>query len=126
MSIFNGIEFFAYADDDDTFTLESNTTEQDLLEVLVPTTGRTTINVGSIQLDLVNLTQDALIRIYSRIDGTNYREIFGTLIDWKTTDPDGVMVVNNLITDHDLRITIQSAVAEGAQRTIPYALVVGQ
>lgn len=99
-----------------TYEHPSGTTEQDAIEIAL--TSRTKIN--NIYLDLVNLTQNCTIRVKSKIDGTNYREIDS--LDWTTADRDGV-IISELVSDVDVKITLQSAVAEGASRNIPYRVV---
>lgn len=114
---------FQYTDTDATFALPSGTTEQDVVEILA---GNSIIQIGAIFLDLVNLTQNATIRVYVRIDDTNYREIAGATFPWTTSDPDGVLAVSGITTDHDIKVTIQSSVAEGASRDIPYTAAYGE
>lgn len=76
--------------------------------------------VKGIWLDLVNLTQNATIRAQYQIDGTNYRTF--QVINWTTGMEDGVLVEGELPVNDNVRITIQSVVAEGVSRNIPYQL----
>jgi len=73
-----------------------------------------------IWLDLVNLTQNATIRIKFQVDGTNYRT-FDNLV-WITTDDDGVFI-SPFAANDDVQVSIQSAVLEGAARDIPYLIL---
>ena len=99
-----------------TYKHPSGTTEQDVLEILL--SSRTKIN--NIYLDLTMLTQNCTIRVYTKVDGTTYVEIDS--LTWTTADRDGV-VISMLVSDFDVKVTIQSAVAEGATRNIPYRVV---
>jgi len=76
--------------------------------------------VDNIYLDLVNLVQDCTIRIKNEIDGATARTV--DTITWTTTDDDGVIIAG-FATDTDTTITIQSAVAQGAVKAIPYRII---
>ena len=56
----------------DTFTLANSVTEQTLLEFNVATTNITEVN--QLYLDLDALTKNCTLKVYFKIDGTNYRE----------------------------------------------------
>jgi hypothetical protein len=99
-----------------TYAHPSGTTEQDAIVLSIST--RTKIN--NIYLDLTNLTQNCTIRVKAKIDGTNYREIDS--LGWTTADRDGV-IISEFVSDVAAKVTIQSAVAEGASRNIPYRVV---
>jgi hypothetical protein len=73
--------------------------------------------VMGIWLDLANLTQNATVRVKQRIDGVNYRTF--DHLDWLTTMDDGVYVTGFNVRDN-VQVSIQSAVAEGFARDIPY------
>lgn len=75
------------------------------------------LKILTIYLDLVNLTQNATIRIQTQIDGATYRRI--ETFNWTTGMDDGVYF-RGIAIDTPLQVTIQSAVAEGAPRDIPY------
>ena len=111
---------FQWQDQDSTHVHANNTDEQDVIEIIVSSDF---LQVGSIILDLVNLTQNATIRTYVKIDDTNYRVV--NTIDWTTSDGDGVIAINELFTDHDMKVTLQSSVTEGASRDVPYTAVYG-
>ncbi len=75
--------------------------------------------LNTIWLDLVNLTQNADIRLYHQIDGANYR-IFETF-NWTVGMDDGVYFRNiALDAGRNLQVTIQETVDEGADRDIPW------
>jgi len=76
--------------------------------------------VDNIYLDLVNLTQNCTIRIKNEIDGANARTV--DTITWTTADDDGVIIAG-FATDTDTTVTIQSAVAQGAIKAIPYRII---
>lgn len=106
----------------DTFSLQDNTSEQDA--VVIPT--NTPIRLDCVSLDLSNLTQNATIRVYAKVDGTNYRLRYGTTpaggtTSWTTSDGDWVQIRLNDVMDNDVKVTIQSAVAEAAPVDVPYS-----
>jgi len=76
--------------------------------------------IRGFKLDLVNLTQSVTIKIYCKIDGTNYREIDS--LDWTTSDRDGV-IIGDIYSDKDVKITLTSSALEGASRDVPYNYV---
>ena len=88
-------------------------------EQTVYTFAPTQINlVKGIWLDLNALTQNVTIRLKYQIDGTNYRT-FKTQT-WTTGMDDGVLLTSEIPVDDSLQITLQSAILEGASRTVPY------
>jgi len=96
-----------------TYAHPSGTDEQDAITLTIAS--RTKIN--NICLDLTTLTQNCTIRVKAKVDGTNYREIDS--LDWTTADRDGV-IISEFVSDVDVKISIQSAISEGASRNIPY------
>lgn len=75
--------------------------------------------VATVYLDMVNLTQNCTIRIKVRVDGVTYRTI--ETFNWTTGMDDGVFFREVAIDNaSNLQVTIQSVVAEGAARNIPY------
>jgi hypothetical protein len=76
--------------------------------------------VETIYLDLVNLTQNATIRVYYQIDGANYRTI--QTFNWTTGMDDGVYF-RNVAISNPLQVTVQSAALEGAVRNIPWEYI---
>jgi hypothetical protein len=97
-----------------TFTLTSDTTEHIIVE-LTPTVVTYLYNFW---LDLNALTQNCTIRVYSKIDGTNYREIEPMTLS--NIDYSLGLVLKEQMISTAWKITIQSTVAEGASRNIPY------
>jgi len=98
---------------DGTFSHPSGVAEQTAFTI---TSVRPT-KVNSIYLDMVNLTQNATIRIKYQIDGTNYRTI--ETFNWTVGMDDGVYFREITVNDN-VQVTVQSAVAEGVARDIPY------
>lgn len=104
---------------------DGSTAEEDLLviEAYDATFSLTTVNI-----DLSNLTQNATFRVYYKVDGTNYRRRFGTgvaggVVSWTTADGPWLALSLNGVWDHDIKITIQSVVAEAAPRDVIYSYV---
>jgi hypothetical protein len=97
-----------------TFAFPNGTTEQTIIEL----TPSVVTYMYNFWLDLNALTQNCTIKVYSKIDGTNYREIEPmtlTNIDYSL----GLVLKEQMISTA-WKITIQSTVAEGASRNIPY------
>jgi hypothetical protein len=99
-----------------TYSLVTGTSEL----TVVTLTNTENIIVTGIWLDLVNLTQSCTVRVYFKIDGTNFREFSTT--SWSTVMADGLLINGDMPIDSDLRVTIQSGVAEGVTRSIPYKI----
>jgi len=99
-----------------TYAHPNDTSEHDVFTIAL-TRSQT---VSDIMLDVNALTQRTTFKIYCKIDGTTYREIDSVV--WVTTDRKGVSMVE-VTTDKDVKVTAQSAVAEGAVRSIPYRYV---
>jgi len=114
-SVAERIERLEGAVQEGTYSLPSGTTEQDA--VVITVSAKTKLQ--SIFLDLVNLTKGCTLRLYHKIDGTNYREIDS--LDWDTGMRDGVEILACMV-DHDVKVTIQSNEAEGSARDIPYTV----
>jgi len=99
-----------------THTHANDTTEQTAIDLTI--TSRRKIH--NIYLDLSALTQNCTIRVKVAIDGTTLRTV--DTVTWTTADDDGVIIAP-FTTDVDVRVTIQSAALEGAQRNIPYRII---
>jgi len=97
-----------------TFVLTSDTSEHTIIE-LTPTVVTYLYNFW---LDLNALVQNCTIRVYSKIDGTNYREIEPMTLS--NIDYSLGLVLKEQMISTAWKITIQSTVAEGASRNIPY------
>lgn len=94
-----------------TFAMANNLLEQDVFAV----TGITTPTQVIATLDLVNAAQGKTIRVYEKVDGTNYRSVDPEKV-WTTSDEDGVRI--EFMAQHDYKITLQNTVAEGIN--VPY------
>lgn len=71
----------------------------------------------TIYLDAVNLTENTVFYVLYQIDAVNYRIIDN--LPWTTAMDDGVFF-RKLLGLSNFRVQIQSIVAEGAARNIPY------
>jgi hypothetical protein len=76
--------------------------------------------VETIYLDLVNLTQNADIRVYYQIDGAIYTVI--ETFNWTVGMDDGVYF-RNVGISHPVQVTLQSTVLEGAIRDVPWEYI---
>jgi len=74
----------------------------------------------SVILDLNALTQATTIRLYVKVDGTNYRLVSPAV--FPADFPANAKAVPIVLypTSKDWAITLQSGIAEGADRSIPY------
>lgn len=114
---FNSIEI------DDTYTHPSgDTSERDVLEIAA---AGSPVFLTTLNLDVAALTQSATFRIYYKIAGV-YRLRYGAgpaggSIMWTVADGDWISFLVNGIWDHDIKVTIQSAIAELTPVDIPYS-----
>lgn len=76
--------------------------------------------IDNIYLDFVNLVQNVTVRIKNEIDDATARTL--DTIAWTTADDDGVLIAG-FATDTDTTITIESPVAQGAIKAIPYRII---
>lgn len=97
-----------------TFAFPNGTTEQTIIEL----TPSVVTYLYNFWLDLNALTQNCTIKVYSKIDGTNYREIEPMILS--NIDYSLGLVLKEQMINTAWKITIQSTVAEGASRNIPY------
>ena len=81
----------------------------------------TRLTVQGIWLDLSNMTQNGTIKIYYKVDGSNYR-LFSTN-SWLTTDEPGQYINLNMGITNDLKVTYTAAAPEGVQRGLPYSII---
>ena len=97
----------------------SGTTEQDAV-VITPTE---LSQYYKLVMDLSALTQITYIRVYIMTDGVNYRQ--SDYAEYPTDFPTGTknVVISLLPTAKAIKVTLQSAVAEGVARSIPYFYV---
>jgi len=101
----------------DTFEFdETNAAEQTAF--VLDITGA--VKIGGIWLDMVNVTQNTVIRIKHQIDGANYRTF--TTIPWLTTDDDGVLI-GPFTAYRNIQVTLQCGGLGGGFVDVPYAVV---
>ena len=82
-------------------------------------TDRTKTYISQIILDFINITKDGVIRLYSKIDGTNYREIAIFAFTF-LTDSKGLFINLKIPVNIDFKITYEEDADEGSDRIIPY------
>jgi hypothetical protein len=102
----------------DTFTYLDAGGEQTIFEI----TSSSKTFISQIMLDMNNIAQNGVITLYSKIDGTNYREmaIYGFTF---LTDSKGLLINLKIPVDTDFKITYTEDFDEGAARTIPYKYI---
>ncbi|MDP2323651.1 MAG: hypothetical protein Q8N51_06430 [Gammaproteobacteria bacterium] len=77
--------------------------------------------IRSIWLDFVNLTQSMNYRLRYQVDAVNYRTFDSNVAaPWTIAMDDGVLIECNFVVAHPLILELQSVIAEGAARNIPY------
>jgi len=99
-----------------TGTVSAGTAGETTLKEIV-TTKR--IEIKSIWLDLNNLTANATIKVYHKVDASTYR-IFDTLSWLFATDDKGVLIEGFTI-NNDFKVTLTGT--EGAGVNIPYNII---
>lgn len=111
-------------DQDGTITYMGSGAEEELL--VVP--GMKGQLVHSLSLSAANLTQVTTFRIYMEIDNAAYDlrygtgPLGGTIVFDPATDGKWIQFQGIGVADHNVRVTAQSAVAEGAPRDIAFSL----
>ena len=98
------------------YNLPNDTAENTVLEI----TNTKRVRLDAVWLDFVNLVQDVTIKVYHKIDGTNYREYDS--FSWATSEEDGVLL-KNITINNDWKITVTSTVAQGSIVAIPYNVI---
>jgi len=99
-----------------TYNHPNDTLEHDVVEIVPPELSQ----YKSLLLDLSALTQDAEIRSYVQVDGANYQQ--SDYAQFPTDFPTGtkVVVVRLCPFSVAMKVTLQSVIAEGAVRSIPW------
>jgi hypothetical protein len=96
---------------------ETSAAEQDAIELAI--TAR--VVIGAIWLDFVNVTQDVTIKVYHKIDGTNYRQFQES--SWvDASDDDGVLIVGRTVY-RDVKVSLTCGGGGGGSVNIPYVVV---
>ena len=98
------------------YNLPNDVVENTLLEIV--NTKR--LRLDAVWLDMVNLVQDVTIKVYHKIDGTNYRQY--DVFTWGTSEENGVLL-SPVTINGDWKITVTSTVAQGAIKAIPYNII---
>ena len=97
--------------------LPNDTAENTIITI---TTGARQI-IDSVWLDFVNLVQDVTIKIYHKVDGTNFRQY--DEFSWSTSEEDGVLL-RDITINNDWKLTVTSTVAQGGIKAIPYNYII--
>ncbi len=95
---------------------ETSALEQDMVTVTITARAK----IGGIWLDMVNVTQDTTIKLYHKVDGTNFREVSSSA--WTTTDSDGVLIAG-FTAYRDIKVTLTCGGGGAASVNVPYAIV---
>lgn len=98
------------------YNLPDDVAENTAIEIT--TTDRRRLD--SVWLDFNTLVQDVTIKVYHKIDGTNYRQY--DEFSWGTAEEDGVLITDITI-NNDWKLTITSTIAQGAVMAIPYNVI---
>jgi len=102
-------------------TVSSYDLPNDLVEnTAIEITTTTRQRLASVWLDFINLVQNVTIKVYHKIDGTNYRQ-YDTYY-WTTGDEDGILITDVTI-NNDWKLTITSDVIQGGIKAIPYNII---
>jgi hypothetical protein len=99
-----------------TFSYTDAGGEQTVLEV-ANASGRLLKLCGA-WIDLVNMTKSGTIKLYYKIDATNYRAFNSS--NWDISDDDGVLIDIHPMISGGFKITYTEAEDEAAIRAIPY------
>lgn len=94
------------------FSHPNTTAETDLTEHLL------LVEKDTHHLDLSNLTQQTTIRVFEKIDGVVYKQLSSRLYpdDYELGTQVVIVILDGA--GQDMKITLQSSVAEGAARAI--------
>lgn len=105
-----------------TYSQANNVTEQTVFTFSLTSylIGAGAVRIESIWLDMVNKQQASTIRVKHITDGATLRT-FQT-IQWSPGD-DLNIEIDSFTAFSQIRVTVQSAIAEGAARDIPYGYV---
>jgi hypothetical protein len=117
--VFNEVQQFSGSYNNNAPATYTNAGGEQVLTTLVLAGDRVTIQ--GIWLDLVNLTTSGTVRLYYKIDGTNYR-LSGSFPFDSATDSDGFFISLNMGILYDFKITYEENSDEGADRAIPISM----
>ena len=97
--------------------LPNDTAENTIIKIT--TTSRQRLD--SIWLDFVNLVQDVTIKVYHKIDETNYWQY--DEYSWLNTDEDGV-IISNITINNDWKLTVTSPITQWGIAAIQYNYII--
>ena len=103
-------------EDTGSYNLPNDTAENTVIEI----TNSKRLKLDSVWLDFNTLVQDVTIKVYHKIDGTNYRQY--DEFSWATAEEDGVLL-SDITINNDWKLTITSPVAQGSIVAIPYNVI---
>lgn len=95
---------------------ETSAAEQDAITLTIAARSA----IGSINIDMVNVTQDTTIKLYHKIDGTNYRLVQTN--SWLTTDSDGVRIAG-FTAYRDVKVSLTCGGGGAGSVNVPYSVV---
>jgi hypothetical protein len=101
-----------------TFSLVNNVNEQDARVVAAAT------QLVDIELDMVNTTQLNTVRIYSQVDGANYRQIQARVFPTDFDTSTKMVTISHPQKNALFKVTLQASVLEGVARDIPWRQMV--
>lgn len=102
-----------------TYPAAPSVAETDVHESAVPTS-TTPLAYSGFSMTMRNCTSLKTIRVYKRVDGTNY-DLAETLV-WRVGDP-AVVPINVPDTARQWKVTVQTTATEAVARAIPYEYV---
>jgi len=92
----------------------NNTNEQTVFE----NTDAVDCIVPGVSIDVSGLAKNTTLRLYHKIDGTNYR-LLGSW-EWNSGMDDGIYIQGPFIFYNDFKLTMQSGATEGGVVNCPY------
>jgi hypothetical protein len=96
--------------------------EQTVFEVVAASEAKTTIR--NVLLDLSTMTQNGVVKVYSKIDGTNYMQVGADIAFTVATSKDGFPLTNETYNlTGDFKATYTEGADEGADRVIAFSYV---
>lgn len=100
----------------DSTNLPNDTSENTIIEIT--TTAR--MRIDAVWIDLTTLAQNVTIKVYNKIDGTNYRQY--ETYTWTTSDEDGILL-KDITINSDWKLTMTSGTVQGEVKAIPYTII---
>lgn len=98
---------------------ETSSSEQQVVEISISEP----VSIGTIHLDMTNVTQDTTIKVYHKTDGTNYREMRGVGRTFTvSSDADGE-TLDGFRAYGDVKITFTCGGAGAGSISVPFVVV---